>query len=64
MTDTDQTPAEFMLSLRHPGPAEVDEMRRIGRQPGACGLDAEGRLVVVENDGRRQVRAHKAPQSG
>ncbi len=26
-------------------------MRRIGAQPGACGLDAEGRYVVVQRDG-------------
>jgi|TARA_A100001391_G_scaffold51156_2_gene31169 hypothetical protein len=55
MSDTDPDPdpstAELMLSLRHPSQVEVDEMRRIGAQPGACGLDAEGRYVVVQRDG-------------
>lgn len=64
MSDTDPTPAELMLSLRRPSPEEVEEMRRIGRQPGACGLDAKGNFVFVREDGRREIRAHKPPRSG
>ncbi|WP_417585031.1 hypothetical protein [Pelagibacterium sp.] len=57
MSDTDTTPEELMLSLRHPSQAEVDEMRRIGRQPGACGLDVKGRYVVVErDDSQREIK--------
>jgi len=56
VADTISTP-EFMTSLRHPSQAEVDEMRRIGAQTGACGLDADGRYVVVQKDGsRRQIK--------
>jgi hypothetical protein len=29
-------------------------MRLIGKQPGACGLDAEGRMVIVKRDGSRR----------
>ncbi|MAN77454.1 MAG: hypothetical protein CML24_09755 [Rhizobiales bacterium] len=42
---------EFVEAMRHPSPVEIEEMRRIGAQPGACGLDADGRLVVVDEHG-------------
>lgn len=40
-------------SLRHPSPEEIEEMRRIGAQPGACGVDEDGNLEVVQGPPER-----------
>ncbi|WP_116654021.1 hypothetical protein [Pelagibacterium sediminicola] len=44
---------ESMHALRS-SPDEVEEMRRIGQQTASCSLEADGRLVVVQEDGSRR----------
>lgn len=57
MSDFDTiSTAEFIASLRHPSLEEIEEMRRIGAQPGACGIDEDGNLEVVQGPPERPKR--------
>lgn len=47
--------------LETPTPAEVEEMRQLGLQPGAVGYDERGNLVRRQPDGTLEVLATAEP---
>lgn len=56
MSDAEPSPLEFMIALRHPSADEIEYMRRLGNEPGACGLNENGNLVAVQGPPERMVR--------
>ncbi|MCE4338620.1 hypothetical protein LYZ89_16425 [Xanthomonas hortorum pv. vitians] len=47
--------------LETPTPAEVEEMRQLGLQPGAVGYDESGNLVRRQPDGTLEVLVTAEP---